>query len=160
MFPNLSRLALPQSTRCQRQQGAALAIALFVLLVMSLVGLTLVRSLNDTADAVASDVLGGRAQLAASSGVQAIMVELYPLNMGFDPSVCPARVASEPPVVRSYSFTAPGLSQCTAQVRCNQLDLTSPYSGTHIRIIAEGSCDGGAMMYSKRILVEVADAIK
>lgn len=143
-----------------KQNGAALAIALFVLLVMSLVGLTLVRSLNDTASAVASDVLGTRAQLAASSGVQSLMVELYPLNASFDSSVCPARTSSEPPVIRNYNFTADGLTQCSARVRCNQLDLTSPYSGTHIRIIADGSCEGGSMVYSKRILVEVADAIK
>ncbi|MFC0445909.1 pilus assembly PilX N-terminal domain-containing protein [Pseudidiomarina halophila] len=143
-----------------KQNGAALAIALFVLLVMSLVGLTLVRSLNDTASAVASDVLGTRAQLAATSGIQTLMVELYPLNASFDSSICPTRTSSEPPIVRSYNFTAQGLTQCSAQLRCNQLDLTSPYSGTHIRIIADGSCEGGSMVYSKRILVEVADAIK
>ncbi|MGQ4276689.1 pilus assembly PilX family protein [Pseudidiomarina sp. E22-M8] len=143
-----------------REKGAALAIALFVLLVMSLVGLTLVRSLNDTASAVASDVLGTRAQLAATSSIQAIMVELYPLDTNFDDSVCPARTSNDPPVVRNYNYTAPGLTQCTAQIRCNQLDLSDPYNGSHIRIIAEGSCEGGTMVYSKRILVEVADAIK
>ncbi|CAB0150563.1 hypothetical protein PSI9734_01002 [Pseudidiomarina piscicola] len=158
MYLNSNLLSATQAAR--RQRGAALAIALFVLLVMSLVGLTLVRSLNDTANAVASDVLGARAQFAAQSGIDAVMVELYPLNGTFDSSVCPARNTIEPPVVRSYSYTALGLTQCTTDIRCNQLQLNSPYSGTHVRLIAEGSCQGGEMVYSKRILVEVADAIK
>ncbi|WP_417683159.1 pilus assembly PilX family protein [Pseudidiomarina aquimaris] len=142
------------------QRGAALAIALFVLLIVALLGLTLVRALNDSANAVASDVLGTRAQLAAQSGVQLLMTELYPLDAGLNTSVCPARVSNEPPVVRNYTFSADGLTQCSTSVRCSQLQLNSPYSGTHIRIIAEGSCNGGDFTYSKRILVEVGDGIQ
>lgn len=143
-----------------KQRGAALAVALFVLLIVALLGLTLVRALNDSANAVASDVLGTRAQLAAQSGVQGLMTEIYPLNGTLDTSICPTRVSHEPPVVRSYTFTAAGLNQCSATVRCNQLQLTSPYSGTHIRVISEGSCAGGELTYSKRILVEIGDGIQ
>ncbi|WP_417687484.1 pilus assembly PilX family protein [Pseudidiomarina sp.] len=143
-----------------QQRGAALAIALFVLLIVALLGLTLVRALNDSASAVASDVLGTRAQLAAQSGVQNLMTELYPLNAALNTGLCPARTSNEPPIVRNYSFTADGLTQCNATVRCNQLQLTSPYSGTHIRVISEGSCAGGTLTYSKRTLVEIGDGIQ
>lgn len=143
-----------------RQRGAALAIALFVLLIVALLGLTLVRALNDSANAVASDVLGTRAQLAAQSGVQLLMTELYPLDAELNTTVCPARTGNEPPVVRNYAFTAEGLTQCNAAVRCNQLQLSSPYSGTHVRIIAEGSCTGGSLTFSKRTLVEIGDGIQ
>lgn len=145
---------------CLQQRGAALAVALFVLLIVGLLGLTLVRALNDTATAVASDVLGTRAQLAAQSGVQGLMTEIYPLNASLDTSVCPTRVGNEPPVVRTYTFATTGLQQCRATVRCNQLQLTSPYNGTHVRVISEGSCTGGNLTFSKRILVEIGDGIQ
>ncbi|WP_258239834.1 pilus assembly PilX family protein [Pseudidiomarina homiensis] len=142
------------------QRGAALAVALFVLLIVALLGLTLVRALNDSANAVASDVLGTRAQLAAQSGVQLLMTELYPLDAELNTTICPARSGNEPPVVRNYSFAAQGLTQCDAAVRCNQLQLSHPYSGTHVRIIAEGSCTGGDFNFSKRILVEIGDGVQ
>ncbi|RUO62429.1 hypothetical protein [Pseudidiomarina insulisalsae] len=150
----------PNHSTSRQQAGAALAIALFVLLIVALLGLTLVRALNDTATAVASDVIGTRAQLAARSGIEALMTELYPLDSTLNTALCPSRSSAEPPVVRTYTFTAEGLTQCQAEVRCNQLQLNSPYRGTHIRIISGGSCDAGSFTYSKRILVEIGDGLE
>lgn len=143
------------------QRGAALAVAVFIIVVMSLIGMAMVRILGNSTSATVSEVLGARAQAAARNGAEILLVDLFPLNSAnADDTLCPARTASLPTtVVVQANFSIDGLANCNTKVFCDQAELTAPYSGIHFRIIAQGSCSAGEMTYSKEIMLEASDGV-
>jgi len=78
MCPNSVNLTCRKWPR--RQSGSALVLAIFILVVMLLLGATLTKTLNKGADAIAYEVLGTRAFQAANIGVQARLAQVFPLN--------------------------------------------------------------------------------
>ncbi|MFT4789386.1 MAG: MSHA biogenesis protein MshP [Paraglaciecola sp.] len=59
------------------QQGSMLVIALFVIIVLALLGLTMTRLLSSTSETIIHEVLGQRAINAARSGIEcAVAAEL------------------------------------------------------------------------------------
>lgn len=142
-----------------RQRGGALAVAVFIIVIMSILGVAMVRILADLGRSTVSDVYGARAYAAARSGAEVFLTELFPLNNPVNTSVCPERNSSMPSTsVYSAHYSVEGLSSCSSQVRCDRLELSS-FTGTHFRITAEGSCTAGDMVYSKQIILEAADGI-
>ncbi|RUO59821.1 hypothetical protein [Pseudidiomarina marina] len=148
-------------TSVYRQRGAALAVAVFIIVVMSLIGMAMVRILGDATSATVSEVLGARAQAAARSGAETLLVDLFPLNSSnADETICPERTSSEPTsVVIQSSFSVDGLANCSTTVYCDQAELSAPYSGIHFRILAQGSCGAGDLTYSKEIMLEASDGV-
>jgi MSHA biogenesis protein MshP len=145
----------------QQQRGAALAVAVFIIVVMGLIGMAMVRILGDASSATVSEVLGARAQAAARSGAETLLVELYPLGSAdADINVCPSRTGNLPTsVVVQTSYAIDGLANCSTTVLCDQAELTTPYTGVHFRILAQGSCNAGDMTYSKEIMLEASDGV-
>ncbi|SFR47006.1 MSHA biogenesis protein MshP [Pseudidiomarina maritima] len=145
----------------QQQRGAALAVAVFIIVVMGLIGMAMVRILGDASSATVSEVLGARAQAAARSGAETLLVELFPLgSANADINVCPTRTSGVPTsVVVQTSYTIDGLANCDTTVLCDQAELTAPYTGVHFRILAQGSCSAGDMTYSKEIMLEASDGV-
>ncbi|RUO23469.1 hypothetical protein CWE08_02150 [Aliidiomarina iranensis] len=151
--------------RMARQRGGALAVAIFIIVVMSILGVAMVRILGDLGRATVSDVYGTRAFAAARSGAELFLTDLFPLDAPVDTSVCSVRDTSIPldnpftPTL-SQTFAIPGLNSCRAEVACDYLDLgaiDSAYTGTHFRIITRGICDAGDMEYSKQVILEAID---
>lgn len=143
------------------QRGAALAVAVFIIVVMSLIGMAMVRILGDATSATVGEVLGARAQTAARSGAEALLVDLFPLNSAnANDTICPVRTASVPAtIVVQNNYSVDGLANCSATVYCDQAELSAPYSGIHFRILAQGSCGAGDMTYSKEIMLEASDGV-
>lgn len=97
-----------------KQQGSALVIAIFVIIVLSVLGAGLVKMLDSSQEGVAYEVLGTRAYTAAQSGLQWQLGEIFPLNSAALACQNPADIDSSKP-----SFTnAPGLAQCSIKVTC------------------------------------------
>lgn len=145
----------------KQQQGSALMIAIFIIVVMSVVGAAMVRLLNDSATGAVTEVYGARAFHSAQSGVEIFLTELFPLNETSAASICPARdenihIKSLAPI-SSYSFNTAGLANCNVQVRCDSLDVT-PFLGHHFRILSTGQCTVGDQVFSRQLLVEARDA--
>ncbi|WP_113907030.1 type II secretory pathway protein [Aliidiomarina celeris] len=158
MFPN--RNAAQQHSFAKQQRGSALVIAVFIIVVMSIIGIAMVRILNDSSRATVSDVYGARAYAAARSGAEAFLTELFPLNGSTNSALCEPRAAALPiNTVFTGTYNQPGLVNCSATVYCDRLELSSPFSGTHFRIITEGTCSAGTMNYSKQIILEASDGI-
>ena len=63
-----------------KAQGSALVIAIFVIIVMSLLGVALVKMLSSTAESVAYEVIGTRAFQTAQTGLQWGLSDRFPLN--------------------------------------------------------------------------------
>lgn len=121
----------------QQQRGAALMIALFIIVVMAILAASLIKIGSDADEGVNIEVWSLRAFNAANSGADAALAQLFPLN-GDAPSC--ANVSSQwvPP-------DSVGFSGCAAvQLSCSTLtsDELSLYRITSQAICQTGSCDG------------------
>lgn len=146
-----------------KQRGAALAMAVFIIVVLSLVGLSLVNLLNKSTEATVSDVLGTRAEFAAQSAANAFLVTLFASPNSIDGSQCEARTGGLAPRQNdstpnnySYSADAEGLRQCQVEVFCDSVDINQR---NHYRIESIAVCEAGDFSYSRNLLIEVSDAV-
>ncbi|WP_411994275.1 hypothetical protein [Agarivorans sp. DSG3-1] len=96
-----------------KQQGSALVIAIFVIVVMALISAALTVMLQDTSRNATWDVLGTRAELAAYSGLEQALSELFPAD-GSETILC-ADLTLEP------NLTGPGFQSCEVEVLCNEV---------------------------------------
>ena len=127
----------------RNQQGSALMLAVFVIIVVLLLGVTLVEILSTGNEAVSQEVLGTRALTAANSGMQGQLQKLFPLGGG--EGVCPV-------VIPPYDFSGVnGLSQCTADVTCSHYATVNDIK--YYRLESTGSCGTGLMEIDSRSIV-------
>ena len=132
----------------QNIRGSALILALFVMIVIALLGATLMEILATSSEGVAQEVLGTRALAAANSAMQGELQKLFPLN-GTGGGVCPA---TQP---QPYDFTAiAGLYNCKAQVTCNNY-VTGSDGTKYFRLKSTGTCGDLTTMQanSKEVVV-------
>ncbi len=128
------------------QKGSALVIAIFVIVVMSLLGSALVRMLNAEAETIAYEVLGTRAFQAAQTGLQVKLSELFPL--GGTSGSCDADVNVNLSVIE-------GLENCDVERAECSIDTPIPVDGiTYYTIISEGQCDFGGVITSRTLEVK------
>jgi len=104
-----------------KQQGSALVIAIFVIIVLSVLGAALVKMLESSQAGVAYEVLGTRAYTAAQSGLQWQLGQVFPLNGAAIACQSPVDIDRDKP-----RFTdVPGLAQCSIKVRCTDFERDS-----------------------------------
>ncbi|WP_286234696.1 pilus assembly PilX family protein [Thalassotalea sediminis] len=77
MFHNVNFLPTHSA---KSQTGSALVIAIFVIVVMSLLGVALVKMLRTSSNTVVYEVLGTRAFQAAQTGMQWQLQQIFPLD--------------------------------------------------------------------------------
>ncbi|PCI59585.1 MAG: type II secretory pathway component [Gammaproteobacteria bacterium] len=124
-----------QTIKKTQQRGSALIMAVFVMVVISLLGATMMELLATSSEGVAQEVLGTRALAAANSGVQGQLQKLFPLNSAL--GSCPA--------TSHYNFsTIQGLYQCQADVTCSNY-VTSSDGTKYYRLKSIGTCGTGTM---------------
>ncbi|NQY87091.1 MAG: pilus assembly PilX N-terminal domain-containing protein [Colwellia sp.] len=139
MYPKV----MPTNGVNQYQQGSALIIAVFIIVIMTLLGTALVRMISSSAETVVYEVLGIRAYQAAQSGLQRKLVEVFPLE--------PANGDCKAPVL--YDFSAiQGLENCQAiNVGCTEsviLDVT------YYTITSTGRCEVGGVLTTRVLEVK------
>lgn len=136
---NIQQLLNKQS---RKQKGSALMLAVFVMVVVTLLGVTLMRILSTGNETIAQEVLGTRALSAANSGMQAQLQKLFPLN----------KVAGNCPASTNYDFsTIKGLYQCTAVVSCLNFDNVNDTA--YYRLESTGNCGTGNMTFDSKYIV-------
>ena len=127
----------------KRQYGSALVLAIFIIVVMSVLGAALIRMPSSSATSVAYEVIGTRAFLAAQVGIQRQLQQMFPLNgAAVD---CQAL----PPI--SFSSVA-GLENCDVSNVC-----AIPFEHDTIKyntITSTGQCDINGEKVSRTIEVE------
>ncbi|MBL4908647.1 MAG: type II secretory pathway component [Alteromonadaceae bacterium] len=117
-----------------KQQGSALLLALFVMIVLMLFGTRMVDMLSTSSENIAQEVIGTRALAAANSGMQARLQQLFPLNGGA--GACLAN----PPAINFINIV--GLQNCKAITACN----SNNYLGeTYYRLKSTGTCGSGTL---------------
>lgn len=125
--------------RASRQRGASLVLATFVLVVLGLLATVMINLLTAGTDSVAREVLSTRALLAAESGVQAKLNEIFIGGGGCG----------------STGFTIAGLPGCTSTITsCNVVTVNSI---NYYTIVSEGRCGPTGEPAVRQIEVQAKD---
>ncbi|PHR86440.1 MAG: hypothetical protein COA76_15335 [Moritella sp.] len=135
------------SASCYRQQqGSMLVIAVFIIVVISLLAASLSRILSSTADSVANEVYSAKAYFAADSGMEygiyrvlkgTLACNTFPVS----PSITPFVIDGEA-----------GLENCDVEIRCQTITAGS---NTQYYLISTGTCDGGKIVAEHKVEAEV-----
>ncbi len=126
------------------QSGSSLVMALFIIVLMSVLLLALGRQLISSSTSVSIEVQGNRAFNAAQSGLQLGLAQLFPLNA----------TASCAAVSASFSFNQPGLQSCAATVSCLQVNNPDVLTRPLYRLTSAGSCQAGDLKSSRVVVME------
>lgn len=144
MFPeNLTKFA-------RLQQGSALVIAVFIIVVMLLLVGALSKLLMTSNESVSYEVLGTRAFFAAQSGMEYGVKRLYPF--GAVNSIDSVAACSNMTPLNLPDFDSSGLQACQASVYCQSATSDGAY---YFLLSSTGSCDGGEIQTSRTIEMEV-----
>jgi MSHA biogenesis protein MshP len=135
----------------KKQQGSALVLALFIMVVTTLLGAALVRMISANSETIAYEVIGTRAYQAAQAGAQRKLSELFPLNTNTPPI---------PPTTGQCSgsasydfFMIEGLENCqTSDVEC----IVGPTVDeiTYYTITSTGQCNFAGVFTSRTIEIK------
>jgi len=128
-----------------KQKGSALVLAIFVMIIMTLLGTALVKMYNSSSEAVVYEVLGTRAYAAAQTGIQWQLTEIFPLNES-NITLCKS------PIVNPNISATEGLENCSFSVSC---DSNISFNGIqYYTLKSVGSCDVAGIKTSRTIEVE------
>jgi len=128
-----------------RQQGSALVIAVFLIIVTSLLAAGLIKMLSSTADSVAYEVIGTRAFQAAQTGAQLKLAQIFPL--GTAPVTCAVADLNAVPDISAID----GLKGCEITLTCNSDVIVDGV--TYYRVTSTGSCTVADVITSRTIEV-------
>ncbi|MEW6994128.1 PilX N-terminal domain-containing pilus assembly protein [Colwelliaceae bacterium MEBiC 14330] len=130
------------------QNGSALVLALFIIVIVTLLGTALVRMISSNAETIAYEVLGTRAYQAAQAGAQIKLKRLFPLS---GPSECTAN--------STYDFSGiDGLDNCQAAIVDCTADRTVD-GITYYTITSTGQCDFLGGFTSRTIEVKARNVL-
>ncbi|NQZ88440.1 MAG: pilus assembly PilX N-terminal domain-containing protein [Colwellia sp.] len=142
-WPYIMRLG----QRTNRQSGSALVIAIFVIIVLSLLGAALVKTLDSSQESVAFEVFGTRAYNTAQTGIQWQLAQIFPL--GGTIQTC-ASISNIPPDVSAIS----GFEGCEIILAVDACVDFLHDSSRYYTITSTGQCNVGAEITSRTIEVE------
>jgi MSHA biogenesis protein MshP len=125
-----------------KQKGSALVIAIFIIVVMTLLGSALVRIISSNAETIAYEVIGTRSYQAAQAGAQRKMSELFPLLPNPNNGLCLPAV--------EYDFsTIVGLENCKA-VNVGCIEKATVEGVTYYTITSTGQCRVAGIFTSRK----------
>ena len=110
------------------QHGFSLPVAIFILVIMALLGAGIVSIMQSSQESAATEVLSTRAFFAAESGAQVALGQLFDLSGGA------ANCAASYPVI---DFNATGLGGCSASATCSSNVVGTK---TYFTITSTGNC--------------------
>ena len=146
----VSSLQPPKATFCfKRQSGSAILMTLFIIIVLILLGGALMRVLSTSSEAIAQEVIGTRAYMAANSGMQAELQKLFPLNNA-EPQ---CRPTPSPYDFSSSDADIDGLYHCSATTTCTHY-ATHPTTGElFYRLTSTGKCGSSVLSSASKNVV-------
>lgn len=129
----------------RKQTGSMLVMALFVMVVISLLGITLVTTFSSTSQTLTYDVVGTRAYQTAQSGIQQVKANAMPI--GGAPVACTGAQAS--PASLSQ---VEGLANCRYDTLCTTTDVVKDGDDyRYYRFSSTGTCQFGGRWASRTV---------
>lgn len=113
-----------------KQAGLGLPVALFIIIIMSLIAIAVNQLTASSSQAYSQNVLSARAFYAAESGAQLRSQSV----LTTEPCACGGTENV------TYNFTEPGLSQCKAETNCTSFIANGD---TFCTIVSSGNCSNG-----------------
>lgn len=129
----------------KKQRGSALVLAIFVMIIMTLLGTALVKMYKSSSEAVVYEVIGTRAYAAAQTGIQWQLTEIFPLNTANN-TLCKDTIV-EPDI-----STKEGLENCWFSITCDH--SVSLKGIQYYTVKSVGSCSVAGIETSRTIEVE------
>jgi MSHA biogenesis protein MshP len=138
-----------------KQQGSALMLSLFVIIVLTLLGSALMRVLSTSSETIAQEVIGTRALMAANSAMQAELVVLFPLNS--TTNVCNSANSYD---LQYSGSDVEGLNHCEAATTCDNYFTDTVNSVEYFRLTSTGKCGSGFMESNSKAIVKSSRSIQ
>jgi len=143
-----------------KQQGSSLVLALFVIIVLTLLGSVLIRMISTSSETVSQEVLGTRAYMAANSAMQAELQQLFPLNTAAS-GYCDTPIINKDHVLETISGDdIPGLYDCRAITSCNNFHSDLINNVEYYRLTSTGKCGSGSMNADSKVIVKSSRTIQ
>ncbi|WP_371193524.1 type II secretory pathway component [Glaciecola sp. SC05] len=131
-----------------QQSGSMLVMALFVLIVLTLLAGTMITIISGSSKSVVHEVYGLRAQQAAHAGIESLIRASFPAGS--------AAIACSVTENSSLSFaTIEGFRNCTYSATCSSSDIN--FNSTDYRYYqysSTGFCDTGDGIVSRTLYVD------
>ncbi|WP_337841475.1 type II secretory pathway component [Rheinheimera sp.] len=139
----------------QRQGGSALLVAVFVIVLMGLLVAALSRMLQSSTEAVSYEVLGTRAFFAAQTGLEAGLVQLFPVSgAGTYCAVGAGQLTGS--ATEQTSLSTADLAGCSYRLNCKSArESATPSAVVHYQLSSEGQCVSGAISSQRTVTIEV-----
>jgi MSHA biogenesis protein MshP len=129
----------------KKQQGSALVLALFIIVVTTLLGAALVRMISANSETIVYEVIGTRAYQAAQAGAQRKLSEVFPLLPG-------SPECSQDTIYNEFS-NVEGLGNCVAtDVDCIEGPTVDDI--TYYTITSTGQCNVAEIFTSRTIEIK------
>ncbi|MCK7544291.1 hypothetical protein MLC59_08930 [Marinobacter bryozoorum] len=129
----------------QKQQGAGLPVALFIITVLALLVVAMAQLQQRSGDALDLQILSQRAFMAAESGAQVAVTDVLHEGRSCD-------------ATWEITYSGPGLTGCRAVLSCGTTDVSDVGGGggnTLYQFVSTGICGGGAEQASRKVEVRV-----
>lgn len=141
-----------------KQRGSSLILALFVIIILTLLGSVLMRIISTSSETVSQEVLGTRAYMAANSAMQAELVLLFPHNAAA--GVCNANNTYD--LETALNDDIPGLYDCDAVTTCDNYYpiVADPTATQYYRLTSTGECGSGTMDANSKVIVKSSRTIQ
>jgi len=140
---------VPKSFR--KQTGSMLVIALFVIIVLALLGVTMTRMISASSQSTIIEVSGLRALTAAQSGAQLLLQQTFPLNAPINS--CDTTLSS---VTSFPAFsTIRGLQDCDFIASCSTSDVIKEgETHNYYRFSSIGQCSVGDIIVTRQVSLD------
>jgi MSHA biogenesis protein MshP len=126
-------------------------MAIFIIIVISMLGMSLVSMQRDSAEGTSYEVYAARAYLAAYSASEMALIKLFPL--GTSEASAAACTTTEQTVTLPDDSNTVGFHGCSAGYKCSTISGKDG-SNTRYRIVSTATCQTNLINTRRQITVE------
>lgn len=130
------------NSRFKHQQGSMLVVALFIIIVISLLAASLAKILGSSADGIANEVYSAKAIYAAESGMENVIYKVVQENICLLNSTMSLAAIT-------------GLENCKVNMQCTEIELKDGSNESLYYLQSAGSCEGGRFVAEHKVEAEV-----
>jgi MSHA biogenesis protein MshP len=123
----------PKNTGSKRQKGSSILIALFIMVVVMLLGTSLGNMIQSSSDTITSQVNGTRALSVANIGAERRLNELFPITFNLIASRCDDTLTYD----NIGGGNVKGIMTCYVVVKCSDFKL---FDVVYYHIESTGTC--------------------
>jgi len=133
-----------------KQQGSAIVIAIFIIVIISVLGAALASLQRDSAQSTSYEVYAARAYLSAYSAGEIALSALFPLGeTEVDEDNCP--IDDTPAILDTDDA---GFHGCSATFRCEILAPAADNLATRYQIVRTAVCENAQITTRREITIE------